>query len=77
VEVSLFIFVSFIILFRSGSPMQASVLSVLSAVTDIIHDRSGGNSDAEYFGALVAAMPQNDTDQKLNGSFIVFFWFHI
>ncbi len=52
--------------------MQASVLSVLSAVTDIIHDRSGGNSDAEYFGALVAAMPQDDADQKLSGRFIVF-----
>jgi len=43
-------------IFRSGSSMQASVLSVLAAVTELIHETSGGDTDTEYFGALVSTL---------------------
>ncbi|KJH47656.1 NUC173 domain protein [Dictyocaulus viviparus] len=41
---------------RSGSTMQKDVVAVLAAVTEVIKDYKGSETDVEYFSALLTAL---------------------
>lgn len=54
---------SFLKYFRSGSTLQADVVAVLAAVTEIIKEEDGEETDIEYFSALLTALDAAPPDQ--------------
>lgn len=50
------------IYFRSGSKLHFHVVTVLAAVSEIIRQNNGTETDSEYFGALLTCMEGNSID---------------
>lgn len=48
---------------RSGSKLHADVVAVLAAVSEIIHQNNGNETDPEYFGALLTCLENTPNDE--------------
>lgn len=68
-------FFKYKIYFRSGSKLHGDVITVLAAVSEIIRQNNGTESDVEYFGALLTCLQStsiNDVEKIGATAYLLF-----
>lgn len=50
-------------LFRSGSTLQNDVLAVLAAVSELIKEKNGSETDVKYFAALLSTLKSTSKEE--------------
>ncbi|KAK5972109.1 hypothetical protein GCK32_010181, partial [Trichostrongylus colubriformis] len=59
-------------LWKSGSSMQKEVVSVLAAVSELIKERSGSETDVEYFAALMTTLEGSPINEPSRTAAVAF-----
>ncbi|KAL7289625.1 hypothetical protein TKK_0016479 [Trichogramma kaykai] len=52
--------------FQPNSALQKEMLAVLAAVTEVIKEKSGSESNTEYFAALMTTLQEADTEMSIS-----------